>query len=161
VPGRRFDTCSPGQFLPTILCSSKILSRRTESLAVPGPGARQVHSRFPRAEDRVDELRYVASHAPATAAAATGSALLYFELHRPRVIFCAARNRGMAGGNHPPGRSPHDQPSASNLLRIRRLLGLCPVTSVTAEFPATGLQLALSQVTLPDFLGSHADITGS
>jgi hypothetical protein len=91
VPGRRFDTCSASRSLPTILRPLKVLSRRTEFLAVPGPGARQVHSRFPRAEDRVDELRYVASYAPATAAAVTGGAVLYFDLHRSRLIFGAAR----------------------------------------------------------------------
>ena len=153
VRGRRFDTCSASRFLPTIPRPSKGLSRRTEFLAVPGPGARQVHSRFPRAEDRVDELRYVASYAPATAAAVTGGAVLYFDLHRPRLI---------SGG---PGVAEWQSviailtllrfsKGAFNLLRIRRLVSSCPVTSVTAEFPATALQLALSQVTLPDLLGS-------
>jgi hypothetical protein len=57
--------------------------------------------------------------------------------------------------------APEVQQRPSNLLRIRRLVSSRPVTSVTIEFPATGLQLALSQVTLPDFFGSYADGTGS
>jgi hypothetical protein len=160
VPGRRFDTCSASRSLPTILRPLKVLSRRTEFLAVPGPGARQVHSRFPRAEDRVDELRYVASYAPATAAAVTGGAVLYFDLHRPRLIFEAARLSEWQSVI-PILAAPQVQQSPSNLLRIRRLLSSRSVTSVTIEFPATGLQLALSQVTLPDFFGSYADGTGS
>jgi hypothetical protein len=42
-----------------------------------------------------------------------------------------------------------------------RLLGFQPITSVTKRFRVTGLQLALSQVTLPLFFGARADISGS
>jgi len=42
-----------------------------------------------------------------------------------------------------------------------RLLGIQPITSVTKRFRVTGLQLALSQVTLPLFFGARADISGS